>query len=439
MYKLDLYKRPRILIILIIPLLLLTACLPDTPAQIVGTPRSRSIDAQPIISTYTDTEYENTPIPIPVLYRTQNTIPAIFEPLDGAYLAAWLSPHTCKRSFSSQAGKSHAAFVREMYLDEEIPINWLLQCLAELATPLLIIHPPRQQNQETEDHIPLGDQIAYLAHRLGSFNMPMFIAFYPPGMIPHSANISAAEYAVIFRYARALFLSYAPQTAFVWIAQDTNTTIRNAFFPGSDAVDWVGVPLFARRNVYGFAGNIIDTFAPFYHTFRDHHPIMVLPIGVSHFTRYDHIYNLEDAEKEIPRIYQALMSFPRVGLIAYADAFSINTSKQDDFSISVERSLMSAYGNAVEPEHFTSLLTGFTNVYHYDSPQPMWTRSTFLGYIYEGRLYIDVETLTAELSTSPPRVTVQIGERTFAPAENINRLQISFCENKQVILVSHPV
>jgi len=407
--------------ILALVVLFTSACVTDTPAPIVGTPRNRSIYVSPVSGSADDINYNETnqPVPVAVLHRKQNAMRGVFEPSEGIYLGAWLAPSISIRDFLIQTGQNHAVFVHEMHLDEEVPANWVLQCMAALATPLFVIHPPEVSDPE----IPIGDAISCLAQRLGSFNMPMFVVFYPPGhgLIP-------AEYSIIFRYARAIFLSYAPQTAFVWVAPSLESTIRNPFFPGSDAVDWVGVSLFAGRDGYGFARDIIEAFAPFYHGFQAHHPIMVLPLGVSHFTRYDHSYNIPEAEAEISRIYQALAGFPRVGLVAYADAFGIAQTARDDFSISVEGRLMKAYGKAIENRHFISALE--PNATH----GPRWTRSAFVGYYLDGNIYVDVDTL-AELSISVPRSTHEFDGRIFADASRVSGRRISFCEIRQVIFI----
>jgi len=404
-------------------LIILTSCVTDTPAPIVGIPNRSIEQPSPFITASASgaIEDDNHPMPIAVLHYAKNAMRSVYEPADGIYLAAWLTPHTTKREFVQQTGQDHAAFVRDIHIGDDIPVTWIIQCIAVMATPIFIVHPPRAE-QENDPEFEIWEQIAELAQQLGGFNLPMFVAFYPPvsghGLIP-------AEYSFIFRYARSLFLSYAPQVAFVWVAPALNSTIRNPFFPGSDVVDWVGVSLFASRGSNGLA-NVIEAFTPFYHRFQAHHPIMVLPLGVSHFSRYDHAYNIADATAEIMRIYQALAGFPRVGLIAYGDVFGINPTRRDDFSITIDNRLMAAYSEAVANSHFVSSLE--TNT----ARSSRWVRSEYVGYVKEGRLYIDINTL-AELSITTPRNTTEINERSFVEVSRITGRSVSFCEIRNVI------
>jgi len=411
-------------LLLLLFMLMLSACMIDTPAPITGTPRSRSLEISPIERATVEPAYENENIPIQVavLYQTGNAPRGVYEPSEGIYLAAWLAPHTSKRNFIQQSGKSHAVFVHEMHLDDEVPITWILQCIAALATPLFVVRPPLEEDCE----IPIGDKISYLAQRLGTFQLPMFVAFYPPGH-----EMAPREYYIMFRYARALFMAHAPQVTFVWVAPGVESTVQNPFFPGHDAVDWVGVSLFAGRNKYGFVQDVIEQFKPFYHRFEAHHPIMVLPLGISHFSRADHTYHLQEAAAEIIRVYRELASFPRLGLVAYADAFGIAQTARDDFAISIENELMSAYAKAISNSHFISALEKDT------VNDPQWNRSAFLGYYWEGRIYIAPETLQ-ELSIPLPRSSVEINDATFVEASHISGADISFCDIRHVILVAIP-
>ena len=409
-------------IAILLLIFMLTACMTDSPAPITGTPRSRSFELSHTDAATEGREAENYPIQVPVLYQAENTTRGIYEPSAGIYLGAWLAPHISNRSFVYQTDKNHAVFVYEMHLCEEIPVTWLLQCIAVLATPLFVVHPPLNEDFE----IPIGDKISYLAQRLATFNLPMFVAFYPPGH-----GMAPQEYSIMFRYARALFLQHAPQVAFIWVAPGAESTTRNPFFPGHDAVDWVGVSLFAKRDSAGFTGDIIGQFTPFYHQFQAHHPMMVLPLGVSHFSRSDHTYYLQEATAEILRVYQALAGFPRLGLVVYADAFRLTSASQDDFSISTEDSLISAYAKAIANMHFISILENDI------PPEPQWTRSAFTGYYWNGRTYIDAETLTAELSIPIPRITIEINERIFIDASHISGIAISFCDIRHAILIEN--
>jgi len=402
----------KITLLLAAIIILFSACAIDHPSPISGVPRSlnestffENVNASAVPE-------ENLPISVPVLHRVENSIRATYEP-EGIYLGAWLSANTPKRDFIAQAGRNHAVFVHEMHADDEIPVMWILQCIAALATPLFVIHPPLCEDA------PAGEWITYLAYRLGTFNLPMFIAFYPTGL-GEGHDLNPQEYSAIFRFSRAIFSLHAPQATFVWYTPSLDSTTRNPFFPGHDVVDWVAVSLFGEEQ--------LGAFESFYHRFRSHHPMMVLPLGVSHFSRQNHTYRVPEAVGEIGRVYQALSGFPRVGLVVYGDAFGLPRTGMDDFSIFIEEDLMTAYRSAVTGEHFLTALE------RSPSTTASWSRDSRFAYLYEGRIYIDVETL-ADLSIPAPRGAVVINERNFIDAARLSGFGIYFCWDRNVVFI----
>ncbi|MCL2200151.1 MAG: hypothetical protein FWB80_14660 [Defluviitaleaceae bacterium] len=361
-----------------------------------------------------------------IFYRVE-TSAAMYEPVEGIYLAAWLSESTGIREFEYAAGKRHAVFVNEMELGEELPISWLLHCIASLATPMLIIHPPT--NPDLYD-IPEVELLIYLAQRLGSFNLPMFIVFYPD----ETHTRMPAEYTLLFRQARNTFHAHAPMAAFVWVAPSYTATPSSSFYPGHFAVDWVALPLLACWDYEKGFTDVLDNFETFYHSFHRHKPIMVLPLGVSHFTRGDYRYRIHQAAAEIAHIYKALQNFPRLGLIAYADNFTLNRVYRDDFSISVEPQLMVAYSHAITPDHFLQSLERNDTQ---NAERPNWVRSAHHGYIWEERIYIPIQTITAELSLHAPRQTIEINYSTVTDSRRISEKKITACFHNRVIYVDN--
>lgn len=397
-------------------LLAFAACATDSPPQIIGIPR-----AQVVRDAVAEEVTPETPQEFTVFLMRENAEFAKYEPSEGAYLAAWLAPENPIRMFEHQMQKRHAVYVNEMDLGDEIPVSWLLHCIASFATPLLIIHPPT--DEELED-IPAADLVVYLAQRLGGFNLPMFIAFFPEnhGMTP-------AEYTLFFRLARNAFLTHAPHAAFVWVAPSHAATANNPFYPGHGAVDWVALPLFANWTPQTEFTDVLASFEQFYFSFHEYKPIMILPLGVSHFTRGDFAYRLNPAAEELARLYTSLQNFPRLGLVAYADAFSLLRAYSDDFSVSIEATLTNAYRAAISPEIFLSELQRAPNSSY------RWQRLVHHGYFYENKIFISAETLENELNISLPRQLSEINGSFFADSEKISEKKINVCLSRRVIFV----
>jgi hypothetical protein len=300
----------------------------------------------------------------------------------------------------------------------------LLHFIASFATQLIIIHPPN--NPELED-IPVSDLIIYLAQRLGSFNLPMFIAFYPN----ETYDMMPAEYTLLFRNARNVFRTHAPMTAFVWTAPSYSSTTQNPYYPGHASVDWVALSLLSNWKPESSYKNILHDFEIFYNSFHRHKPVMILPLGVSHFTRGDYTYRLKETAEEISRVYNELQNFPRLGLIVYGDAFTISQTYTDDFSVSIEKILTNAYRQAVSDNNFLQTLERTSQ------STSKLIRSHEHGYVFENKIFIPIRTLENELFITAPRQKTQINDDYFTDSKKISEKKITTCTKRRVILIEN--
>jgi hypothetical protein len=172
----------------------------------------------------------------------------------------------------------------------------------------------------------------------------------------------------------------------------------------------VGLPLMACWSAENCFTDVLAQLEVFYEAFHAYAPIMVLPLGISHFTRGDYSYRLAQASEEIERIFRELLNFPRVGLIAYGDAFGLSRTLTDDFSITFEQQLLAAYRAAISHENFLAALN------RSPSDGMGWVRSGLRGYYINGEISIFRE-----------------GEPFEVPPEKI----ISACAERHVIFVEN--
>ncbi|MCL2202837.1 MAG: hypothetical protein FWB88_02715 [Defluviitaleaceae bacterium] len=411
-------------------LLFLSGCAADTPSPFVGTPRRRTLE---VAHTDATKDTEASPIAFSVLFpQAGATALALHEPAEGAYLGAWLSPdisHITLRSFGNLAEKPHALFAYEMVLGEEIPITWILHAMAADAAPLFYLRP---KEYTFAGGFPVNELID-LARALGGYNIPMFLAFFP---LESGHDMTPEVYVNLFRLARILFRTYAPQVAFVWLPPEgqTDATPLHPFYPGHDVVDWVGVPALALREPEGLGESILSAIAPFHQSFQRHKPIMLLPVGVSHFSRVDYTYRISEAAQELKRVYAGLAGFPRVKAVVYRDAFRVGP-RWDDISLTRERELMLAYAYAVGCGHFLSALCNAPHPPH--APPRRWLRSAFHGYYYDGDFFVDMETLTSELSISRPSAPTMINGQPFASVSRLSP-EITTDTQRRIIFIHLP-
>jgi hypothetical protein len=131
------------------------------------------------------------------------------------------------------------------------------------------------------------------------------------------------------------------------------------------------------------------------------------------------------------RIYDDLRSFPRLGLIAYGDAFTINHSFSDDFSVSIESELVTAYASAISSEYFLQSL----------QKKPInsvgWVRTLHRGYVYDDSIYIPVEIIGNDIKNTDFRQIITINNKEYIESSKIPNKKINLCTDKRVIYLDN--
>ena len=412
----------RLKVALIFLLLILTGCIADRSPPVAEEPCYRLLNVLEDAFAIEAIAETTTPVPFTVLYASDDIGWAMYELADGTYLGAWLGPSMSKPDFEAMIEKKHAIFALEITVGDDFPTTWILQSIASQAAPLIVLRLPGSAN----DDFPLAE-LATFAYELGNFNLPAFIVFNPhtPG-----ADTNAEDYVLLFRYARIIFRTYAPMAAFVWHGYGNMTTADSPFYPGHDVVDWVSLEVLAPQGSEGFTNDIMEYLTPFYLSFQQHKPIILLPLGVSHFSRRDYVYRVPEAALEIARVYEALRNgFPRVRLVVYRDHGS-TTPQGDDFSLTREERLINAYRYAISDNHFLGRLEPG------NTEGPIWLRSALHGYYYEGQVFIDREILAAKQHRPIPGTTTEINGRVYVDINDIRGLDIEADHVRRVIYLT---
>ena len=397
-------------------LLLLTGCFTRLPTPYESHQPQTNQNGDAAIEALAET---TTPLPFTVLYAGADITRAIYEPDAGTYLGAWLWQGLSKADFEAMVEKRHAVFAMELTLGSEFPATWLLQSIAAQAAPLIVLRLP----DSAANDFPLYE-LANFAHELGNYNLPNFVVFNP---LPPGPGMSAEDYVLLFRYARNIFRTYAPMTAFVWHAGDMAATPESPYYPGHDVVDWVSISLLAPQGPDGFIYDIPAQLSPFYVNFQQYKPIMLLPLGVSHFSHRDFVYRVPQAAAEITRVYEAIRDgFPRVRLVVYAN-HGVTTPQRDDFSITREQGTIYAYRDVIAHSHFLSRLQPGGD------EGPIWMLHHRHGYFYEGQVFIDSEILIARQQRVQAAQTTEINGRSFVEIGLVRGLEIEIDHARQVI------
>lgn len=343
-----------------------------------------------------------------LLVASESLTPALYEPKfpQGCYLGAYVLRdrriNGSMASFDTLMKKEHAIYAYTAALDEEFPSAWVLECVANFKTPLIILTPPSNADSYLGIDKNLYDEklMVKWAKAAGELNIPVFVQFYP---YSKGKGYIAYEYKKFVKKAYQAFSDNAPNAAFVWGIALDDISETSRFYPGDDFCDWVGLSIMADIGKDGSYTNFIDDLDSYYLQFQTAKPIM-LSLSLSHFTTLDNRYYTNYCAQALSGVYAAASSrYPRVRAIIYMDYTSVGVSQpragkvQNNYLLTDEELLVSAYSQAVSFVAFLGSLS---------SPEPIMatysiTGASFTGYIksrynavfFDGQFYITKKSL----------------------------------------------
>ncbi|PNY82922.1 hypothetical protein CVO96_07750 [Deinococcus koreensis] len=216
--------------------------------------------------------------------------PARFEPASGLYLGMYVD-ETALRGSQISLGPGleggFAVYFRYFKLQpgigEVFPAR-LAQAAKQAGGALHIaLEPAIPLRQVTEA------TLLPFARAAANSGVPIFLRFAAEFNDPANEwSRDPALYRAKFRLVHDVMAREAPNVAMVWMAMPSRLEVLDSYYPGADAVDWVGLSLYSvpYRN-----GNLkeptlnespLDVLKPIYDKYACTHPIQVSEYGASH-------------------------------------------------------------------------------------------------------------------------------------------------------------
>lgn len=332
------------------------------------------------------------------------------EPVRGAYLGAYVlqNPliHNSMTEFNQATGKKHASFFKYVGYGEPFPSKWVNEVKAAGAFPHIAWEPNHGLAEVKNDAYLRG-----FADAARKADVPIFLRFASE-MNGTWTNYSGDPdlYIETWRMVHDIFEQRAPKTAMVWTVLNVPERPIEAYYPGDDYVDWVGLNIYNVRYHNGDIGQPSEFEDPLqmidyvYNRFSRTKPIQLSEFGVTHFTTTDGIKDIEYAASKIKRLYANLPElYPRVKAVFYFDVNNITeqneTRRINDYSITNERQLTDVYEQAISSSYYLSGLSEAGGETQAKVTQPF----TYRGHVFEqdGELYVDeaffIEILQADV------------------------------------------
>jgi hypothetical protein len=178
---------------------------------------------------------------------------------------------------------------------------------------------------------------------------------------PYHSDPDAYKFA--FRHVAKVMHQEAPNVAMVWCPNEIPEAPIDKYYPGVDAVDWVGVNFYAE--IYNNADRSrgaewrwpTDQIDYVYRKYSDRHPIMVGEWAATHRSTVDNRDRPDFAERKIQQFYRTIpLLYPRMKAVNWLSFNALNYAQGDrqlnNYSLYDNPAVAQAYRLAVTTDDY---------------------------------------------------------------------------------------
>lgn len=298
---------------------------------------------------------------------------AKFEPPSGMYIGAYIDKdsHMVKlgddkfKAFNKLAGKQHAIYFTYHRYGSPFPYHWAEQ-VGQAGGAIQLAFQPDNGLDEVKD----GPYLRQFARDAKAAGVPVFLRFASEmngNWVKWNGN--PQQYIQTFRLVAKVMREEADNIAMVWSpAANPKPTIQ-AYYPGDEWVDWVGLSIYSVKYFNGKLGspadqvNPLDSLDEVYQTYSARKPIMVSEYAATHYSKAGDTSTLYFAQTKMNMLYHgAKLKYPRLKAISW---FSLNTLTDshraerslNNFSLTENDKVLAAYSKLIaDPYYLSSVL-----------------------------------------------------------------------------------
>ena len=279
------------------------------------------------------------------VYLEKETALGPYEPLEGVYVGAYVEHNQETdgemKQYEALMGKDQAFRVFQYSKSGDITSRQILECIANHQVPYIKILP-----NTSYDLMAIYYMIGDLNTR---YQTPIFIELFPVS----NSTLDPVLYTKYYEDAYKLIKRYLSDAVIVWSIDWNQVYDVAMYYPGNNMVDWVGLnvsmPKYKSGSTYQpDVEGIIDFW---YKTFQADKPMLLSTLAISHFSRIDHTYTIEDTKNKLTYFYETLVSnYPRIKGILYGDVdmYQVSSKGTEDYRLTSQEKLSS---------HLSHLLT----------------------------------------------------------------------------------
>jgi hypothetical protein len=285
---------------------------------------------------------------------------AKWEPATGCYLGAFEMRDEnvgCSMSrWEQTVKKGHASYLRFVGYGQPFPSEWVKQVRSVGGAPNIAFEP--------NDGLQFVADDSYLrgwAKAAGQSGGPVFLRFGSEMNGTWTAYSGDPKlYRTKFRVVARVFRQEAPNVAMVWTPYCTPKNPIPAYYPGDDAVDWVGVNIYSVHHHNGDLAMPADKedplalLQPIYDRYAKRKPIQISEYAATNFCQACQESMPEFAINKMRRMYSALPTrFPRVKMIYWFSWDTISGgAAENNYAVTGNEAVLSTYRHLTQNRYF---------------------------------------------------------------------------------------
>ena len=283
----------------------------------------------------------------------------------------------------------------EITTSDNFPLSDVLHCYILDKIPLITL---RADN----GFFPTDNRLISLAQSFGTLNIPIYLNLFPFGSRLYA---NTHNYTQQWNNAAKIFRKNAPNVTLVWSMPSDDVHYNMSFCPDTECFDIIGLSHYQHPE-----DNEDSLFSALdYLCFYTDKDIFVTSLGISHYSTDNHSYTTAKTADKLVNIYTGLaQNYPQVKAALYTDVdFSVGSPSSvqcNDYRITTEPSLITAYNNAVKL---------------FISPPPPFVKSQFSGLIANDKAYAHRSLFIELFGDIPDMAEINFYDENYISLENL--------------------
>ncbi|MCZ8511165.1 stalk domain-containing protein [Paenibacillus filicis] len=284
---------------------------------------------------------------------------AKFEPEYGAYIGMYPERDPKMQNFYDRSeqfyGKKHALYLAYTQVGKDFPKQYAARAKQSGAALQIGWEPAAGLDSVTDD------TVRHWARDAKAAGIPIFLRYASEmngDWVPWHGD--PKKYIEKFRMVHEIMAQEAPNVAMVWSPGDVPMYSMDAYYPGDDAVDWVGVSMYTEPYENGdpAQGNMqatspVERLDHLYKTYADRKPLMISETAVSHYANLPKESFTDYGLLNLQRLYEVMpYKYPRLKSITYFNVNLEMKESKNDYLLRDNDAMLKLYSRMIASPYF---------------------------------------------------------------------------------------